>query len=261
MLVRWYVLAGLGLVTLPTTLAWSDGARAGFGTLPCLLLFGAAVTVVSFALMVMIRVRARGDGLLFRRLLRRDWFVPYTALDGVSVDADRVRLRFRDGKIRHLHLRGFEEDGPNYTGLAFDLAEAIRRGIRASRGAQCPEEAVLRRGTRSTESWLQALERWAAPSGPTYRMAPARRKTLLEVAVRGSTEPTARAAAVWLLRRGGLESDERASLRAARHDVANPHVGEVLEVATWDVASAEDRLERLVFGDEVSARGLANRDE
>ena len=197
-------------------------------------LYTAGVLAAFAASAVPMRVEVGADGVLFR-WLGRARFVAYASLAGVEGVPGGMHLVAADGKKTMIYL------GQSRAARARAWTERMQAAHAAVHAAPREANAVLARGGRGTREWVEALR---AAIAATYRGAGLDLDALWMVALSPacSAEERAAASAVLTLQ----PENERARLRVAADETANPRVRVVLErAAAGDEDALQEAMDRV----------------
>lgn len=215
-----------------------------------------AVLAVGTLLLAALRIarhvtlRVGADGIVVRRALRRERFVPHDAIRDIHAEGRTIVIERSDG-----HRFGF--DVPIKTGERTpappddDEANAIVRRIHQARrafqeGKAAPElSALLGRGSRTTREWLAELRRLGEGAASTFRTIGVAREQLFDVVESTTARATDRIAALIALR-ATLREQDKPRVRVAADRIAAPELRErMVRILEIDEAELEGTLDEL----------------
>lgn len=158
-------------------------------------------------------------------------------------DGTILRLELRSGRTVELRSGGLGLDGGRFENGVW-LVDWITRCIETAASSAPPESATaLERGERPIPAWLADLAQRAQGRG--YRGAALDREDLLQVVESTAAAPTARVGAAALLRKTGLQDEERGRLRVVAETSVSPRLRIALEAAA-DAGVEEDAFDERV---------------
>lgn len=207
-----------------------------------------------------VRVSVGADGIHLRRFLSRSRFIPFAALETAELEGQNVTIRLRDGSIETMH---HQSSGKGWKPLLYrdraDEGQMLVDRINAQaeqhrrHGAKI---ALLARGTRPTEEWLQEVA-LASDEHASFR-SPAIPVDELWRVVEDPVEATTARAGAALALRSRLDDAGRARLRVAADACAAPKLRVALQHVASDAkrGSLEEVYEDLE-DDDARARGRA----
>jgi len=254
-------LSGITVASLLALLVAAVAVAPHLGSVLGAILFLALAILVGAAaawLATRVVLRVGADGLVMRRPLRRDVFVPHSSLANVRADDDAVILEPPKGRPLTLQVpdRGTNSDNAEKLARRADEAAAIARRILQARRAfreHASDEgavaAVLDRGDRSAREWLGELRRLGEGAAGTFRTIGLARAQLFEVVESTTASARDRIAAAIALRTR-IADDEKPRIRVAAERCAEPELRERM-LRVLEIEDDED-LEVLV--DEMRSR-------
>lgn len=236
------------LVLLPAIAAWLTlNAHSPLAYL----LVAVAVGLVVVDKSLRTRVKVGADGIYTESRIRRR-FYPFSQIQSAELGDWGVDLHLRSGETRELRTRP-RGDRREKDFVTAALLERIQEALaqRDERQGEPQAAALIARGERDVDAWLEGLERLKQGG---YRIAALDEERLWKVVRDASAAPTARAGAAMLLR-GTLDEEGRAKLRIAAEATALPRVRVVLEAAADPKREAELRaaLEACTDDDALAA--------
>jgi hypothetical protein len=188
--------------------------------------------IVGLPMILPQKVAIGEDGILLRWASRRR-FVPFGQLREARATSLGVELELADDReieIRLTHRADAEVSRRSA------MIERIEEGLAQHRAlAPAEDEALLTRGDRALEAWIQEMNILGTADAYGYRTIAIPRERLWAVLENPSAEPTARQGAALALR-ARLDDDERERLTAIGQKSASPR----LRVALDAVARAPD---------------------
>jgi hypothetical protein len=203
------------------------------------LAIGLVVTLVGRALAAPGLVIAGDDGVAIVR--RRTRFLSYAEIARVLGGGERIALARRAGALVQIRLADVAED---VDAMDTELVRRMQEGL--ARPARVPspgQDALARRG-RASRDWLASIT-GRATSTEGYRDQALDRDALRALACDGPAEPSARAAAAFVLRTLELSESEREDLRSAAAATAHPELRDALAVLS-DPAAPDDAIARVM---------------
>lgn len=243
------VLAGVATVTsvamllLPTATREAAAVASGLALLLGLVWW-----------MTRVHLRVGADGVLLRRPLRKDRFVPHDAITNVLAEEDAVVVELQKGRRIVLRVPGVPSGDENkqrmHNERRADGAAAIVRRIQQARRAfrehrldPAAVAAVLARGSSSTRDWLERLERLGEGAATTFRTMGVSRAQLFEIVESTTTSARDRITAAIALR-DRASDEEKLRIRVAAERCALPELRERI-VRIVDTDSDEELEEAL----------------
>lgn len=208
----------------------------------------------SIALARRAKVVVGSDGILVRRSLRRNRYVPFAEVDAVNVDGGEVVVTRRSGTPLRFGMERTQSS--SWLHSADGLARRIEQARLRRAAFEAPSQALVARGDRSAREWLEALGALGDETRASYRGATVPRDALWHAIEDVAAAPDVRAGAAVALR-GRLDGVERERLRLAADACASPR----LRVALAAVGRAEDddAIEQALEGLGEAERGRAQR--
>jgi hypothetical protein len=222
----------------------------------------ALLTIAPFVVaMAPSRIAVGVDGILVRWLWRERFF-PAVRIDrvvrgregGGDDGENALTIVLRDGSRATIHasLPRFSRRDDVLARNPRLVREALLRRIEAAlaafrAGASGPDvSALVRRGTRTSREWLEALGRLRSSDEGGYRDTIVRDEDLFRIVEDPSAPEDARAGAATALRRS-LDAEGRARVRVAASTTASPGLRVVLDAAAGeDDAALAAALEGIV---------------
>jgi hypothetical protein len=245
-----------------TTVLWLV-LRTTAGTHPAVLTaLGLLWAVMLCASFLPTTLTVGADGVLIDKLWRRR-FVPFSAIDSIGASAahaDSIVLCLREGKGQ-VEIRTRPNDKKTTLRGPLEARDAARerltQGLAAYRARERSDDAtaLLARGSRSTEEWLDTLKTLRGDAG--YRAPAIPAEHLWRVVEDPSADASARAGALVSLR-DSLDEDGHARVRAAVDACASPRVRVALDAATaGDARALTEALDTLDTLDAEDAEARA----
>jgi hypothetical protein len=190
------------------------------------------------------------DGVLIRRYLGKNRYIPYAQIERVDVSGNDVVLKLRSGQTLLWGMGLRKATGNEYKGDA--LVRRIQMGIESRGTGQAASQplTLIARGERSVHEWVAGLMEIADAARATYRLPTVPLDQFWRLVEDASYAPDVRAGAAVALR-ASLDDEGKERLRVATETCASPRLrvafdairrgsdGAELEEALEAAASAE----------------------
>lgn len=216
--------------------------------------------VIALPLVIPQRIAIGEDGVLLRWAGRRR-FIAFGRIGAVQMTPLGVELFLLEGRTLEIRVtQRADAELPRRRAIL----QRIEEGIEAHRAlVPAEDEALLKRGERNRDEWMQEMSRLGAGDTLGYRAMAIPRERLWAVAENPSADPSAREGAALALR-ARLDEDERKRLASIAQKSASPRLRVAMDAVashTIDDSKLRVTLEQAELQDNDHAEYIRSRDE